>query len=334
MRGSESAANHPGALPVWEEPPLAYPHDLPTPPGARLIGRTWQQNNECADGSAGCYSHIGPDKVAREGKGNQDFAFALMRQDRRGDPWMLCGVADGLTHSAWQCRSAQHAVSAFLSTIEEFLATEADPLAAATSDSGKARLADLFTAEALARLQRDLSTFEAAQQIAPESQNPDFFRRYFYESDGCAARRRQKWFLTTLLAVALGPRGAIALLVGDGFLRIDRCKGSGWLRQVVELPSETGNRKARGPSQVISLSLNAESVRQCILSYPSEGATEMAMLVSSDGIVKTRETQLETVVLTSSEHCREYLLRLIHRSSPVAYPDNMSVAYCTRKMSS
>lgn len=311
-------------------------YEVPPPSGAVRKGDTWQPSEPGGSGQLGCHAFVGHDRVVREGKDNQDFAFCIERSDAAGEPWVLCGVADGVTQASWQVRGAQQAIAAFIEVVGTLLSEHADLLAELQSEGGFERLGSRFVQETLRRLHRDQERFESERRLPPRLKNADFYLSYYFNQESGAQRRRDKWFLSTLLAAALGPRGGFVLLLGDGFMRTDRWYGQELQSTAEDLEGEEaqGQRPARGPSAVICTDLSQNTVSQRLRLVLPKGAEALRIILSTDGLMKTREHGLLAIDPQSSEDCVRHIQEICSRPAERVHPDNLSLAFCKRRVSS
>jgi hypothetical protein len=305
--------------------------DLLPPPQVIRQGRTWVSASAATTDSMGCDAHVGPEAVVKEGKENQDFAFALKRQDQLGQDWLLMGVADGVTQAVWQKRGSQHAVAAFLAVLDAYFQEGIDPLTLLLEAEGPERFSEVFAADVTRRLQADMD-YLVRERRAPRMlrSRPDFYYSYYFFSPTAEHKRQGHWFLTTLLAAALGPKGGFALLIGDGFARVDRCIAGQWQRQTLSLPAENLAHVRKGPGLVVNQRMQVSTIRSCIEILPAGEATELGVVLATDGVAKTSGHGLEERDLLSTEECQAYLRDLVSR--PEACPDNMGVACARRRI--
>lgn len=332
---SASSTEEQTAAITTTDPVSAQGLEVPPPAGTVARNHCWVPLDLGASGQLGCFSFIGPETVVKEGKTNQDFAFCLEICDAAGTPWLLCGVADGVTNAAWQVRGAQQAAAAFITTIGAQLGAQPSPATRLDTPAGQQRFARAFTQEIVTRLQRDRAWLENGRLVPPESKNREFFLSYYFNPEVGVERRQTKWFLSTLLAAAIGPHGGFALLIGDGVLRIDRQRNGEWDRQLLTLPLQqaAGAAPARGPATVVSAALTEGTVQDALYPLLPQDADSLAVLFSTDGLLKTSENQLDTVDPQSSEDCEHFIRELCTRPQGRVYPDNLSMAFCRRRVS-
>lgn len=333
-----SSSNSSNALPVASDsaeqaaPAPPWNAEVTPPAGLCTVGDTWQPLDASMGTAMGCFSFIGPDKVVAEGKANQDFAFCLDTRDAAGESWLLCGVADGVTNASWQTRGAKQVAAAFITTMRELLSSSADFMAEFVAEPGREALAQHFTQEIVGRLIADRNRIEQERRLPPGTQNPDFYLSYYFHPELGTERRQTKWFLTTLLAAALGPKGGFLLLIGDGYARVDRLRDGAWRREGHTLSIDSDSRSARGPTAVVSPMLRWETVRDLIMPLPPGDADALGVLLSTDGILKTSNNQLDTAVLDDSAACEHFIRELCMRPAGNVYPDNLSLAFCRRSL--
>lgn len=323
---------------VMEQPQIPVAEDefvVPPPTGAGCQGDTWQPLRPSSTGQLGCHAFVGPEPVIREGKDNQDFAFCMERGDAAGETWLLCGVADGVTQASWQVRGAQQAIAAFVETVGTMLSEHMDLLGELQSGGGIERFSARFTQETLRRLRKDQERFENERLLPPKLKNAEFYLSYYFNQESGAQRRRDKWFLSTLLAAALGPRGGFVLLLGDGFIRTDRWYGNNLQSSAEELEGDEsqGHRPARGPSAVICTDLSELTVSQRLRLVLPQGAEALRIILSTDGLMKTPENGLRELDPQSSNDCMEHIRSICNRTAAEVHPDNLSLAFCKRRVS-
>ncbi len=336
MSPSSSSNALPVALDSAEQVAAVSPWNAEVMPPAGLCfaSDTWQPLDTSIGTAMGCFSFVGPDKVVAEGKANQDFAFCLDARDAAGESWLLCGVADGVTNASWQVRGAKQVAAAFITTMREVLSSSADFMVELVGEAGRDTLAQRFTQEIVGRLVADRDRIEQERLLPPGTQNPDFYLSYYFHPELGAERRQTKWFLTTLLAAALGPKGGFLLLIGDGYARVDRLRDGAWRREGHTLPLDSSSRSARGPSTVVSPLLRWETVRDVIMPLRPGDAEALGVLLSTDGILKTSNNGLDTAVLDDSAACEHFIRELCRRPEGNVHPDNLSLASCRRSLGS
>jgi hypothetical protein len=295
-------------------------------PGVEGTGRTWRTTRSHGAGSYGCGSHIGP-LDGRLDKENEDFAFAV-QVEVRGETWLLVGVADGVGGSTWGERAAQHAAAAFI---------EATYAALASDGSGEALLRDPvarslrfvrpLSDRVRARLEADRAALTQSR-MTHASWDPALYRARFFEGDK-AAERRATWLQSTLLACALGPRGGFALLLGDGFARVDRVfpDARGVQRREVDLAQPDG----AGPALRVSPTLTDGDIEAAFRSIAPSGARAIGVMLATDGVAMTRDHGLGTLDVHSHADCDAYLSRLVGRPSDDVNHDNLSIAFARRE---
>ena len=288
-------------------------------------------------------THVGPPWVAKD-KDNEDFVFYLeMPVD--DEPWVLAGVADGVSSATWSARGARHASAAFIETFDWFCRQASFPR---TEEQLKERawgplMAREYHRSVRERLEADRRFLLEGRHIDP-SWSPDFYtRKYLSGPQGLSDT--EAWFQSTLLAVALGPNGGFALLLGDGFVRVDRRYGDGSWECARSIEAQTR------PGHVVSLSLTQAEVFACLARLAPRGAAEIGVLLATDGVSNSTEEGLERafaglgvheatgaghpldrVVLKSSHECRGALERLAALPKELIDPDNMSLAFAARAL--
>jgi hypothetical protein len=137
-----------------------------------------------------------------------------------------------------------------------------------------------------------------------------------------------------LLAVILGPSGGYALLLGDGLIRVDRKKNGEWESALTSLGSG-----GKGPSLVSSFALSAEEISIAMKPIAPKGATDMRVIVATDGVEKTPKNGLDPndrsatpATLEKPGDCERYIHTLERR--PDADEDNVSIAFSYWRASS
>jgi hypothetical protein len=324
----------PGAAAVTSPPP-----EVP-PPLSRL---TWTaEPSEGAPFRAGSFFHAGPPTAAADKGGNQDFAFHLHLLDRAQAPWVVFGVADGVSQATWSARAARHAAAAFIETVHGFFDDKDFPHTEALllGDRWWDPLTHRFHRGLMQRLEQDVELLREGRYV-DATWTPDLFAQQFWEGSAAAQRVRTEWMQTTLLAVALGPHGGFAFFLGDGFTRIDREIG----------PDEWETRSGLEPTRQISMELTEAHVRGSVHRLAGKGARRLGVLVTTDGVSKSSPKGLEEatrdltmlpgpaarpaldrVVFTSSRDCEVALDRLAVMPPSLADVDNMSIAFGLRTL--
>jgi hypothetical protein len=289
----------------------------------------------------GSFSHPGPATVAAD-KGNQDFAFHVHLPGPNDKPWALFGVADGVSSGSWSARAARHAAASFIETVHGFLGDPDFPRS--EDDLLDARwhepLSTRFHNDLMRRLRSDVDFLLAARHVDP-TWAPTLFAQQFFDAPDAERRVRTSWMQTTLLAAALGPHGGFALLLGDGFVRVDREHADGsW-----ELAS------GLEPTRQISLELTEAHVRSCVRRLPGKGAVRLGLVVTTDGVSKSstaglddalrdletiesraERPPLDRVRFHTSLDCQRALDRLAALPPTLADADNMSIAFGVRDL--
>ncbi len=289
----------------------------------------------------GSHSDPGP-PVAAEDKGNQDFAFHLELKAPDGRPWVLAGVADGVSNATWSSRAARHAAAAFVESVQAGFSEPGFPLTGdlLLGDTWPALVARLVHQHLVARFTNDRDYLLKHRYVDP-TWSADLFRTEYWHGTDSAARIRRTWFQTTLLAAALGPEGGFALLLGDGYARIDRCDASGSWDFGAGLDE----------TRMISLGLTEADVRHGLVRLAPRDATQLGILLATDGVSKSSREgiaealaqvpadlgpatrhALDRAVLQSSHDCATFLSALAAQSPPRVDCDNMSIAFARRRL--
>lgn len=308
---------------------------IEAPDGTVAEGRTWQgpPPSEESQYRFGCSSIVGSQVVIEEGKDNDDFAFCLQTHDVSGEVWLLCGVADGVGNAAWARRAAKHSCSSFIRVIEQQLRQDAGPqwwCDPKTLD----RLSEELCRLLLQRLNADLQIAVAQRVVDPSWQDPDFFRRYFFDVEDAAKQRQGRWFQTTLQAGALGPCGGVLIFLGDGMARLDLLTGGelGWQHRELDPPPPPAQPPGRrSPPRLVSLNLTPEVVRAGMLPIDPSGALGYGLVLATDGVSKSPKHGLLTAHLENMSDCGIYLRALASRPEDEVQADNLSVAFARRE---
>lgn len=299
--------------------------DLSPPRGTTEGNRVWVGDVRGNEGHFGCASHRGPPTVD---KGNQDFAFALARSDCAGASWVLAGVCDGVTQSPWSERGARHAAAAFIEIVTEALGRSVEFANEILEPEGKRDFAMRYQRRLLERLNADGQRLQTRRVPDPEFGEP-LYRKAFLDAPG--AEKREAWFQTTILATALGPRGGFALLMGDGCLRLERTQADGPVQRK-EVPLQSDPSK---PERFVGTQLSVVDVLSGIRGILPEGASELRVVLSTDGVSKTPEHGLEAANLEDTAACEAFLHGIATRGDVKRVEsDNMSVAFASRRVSS
>jgi serine/threonine protein phosphatase PrpC len=272
----------------------------------------------------GCHSHRGPEWTWVD-KENEDFAFAAVRRARNGDPWVLAGVCDGVGNSTWSERGAKHAAAAFLEVVTSRLGERHGLAEEMQRTDGKHAFATAFQRRVQDLLEADARLLLEGRYLH-SSWKEDVYDRTFLRGRD-AAERRAEWLQTTLLATALGPRGGFALLLGDGFVRVDRHrKGKEVRRKVIPLQADE-----RAPEHRVSLALTVSDVEQSLRGVLPEQSDRIDMILATDGVSKSPRHGLEDRVFEGEGDCRRFLDELAGRAKGDVESDNMSVAFASRE---
>ncbi len=306
-----------------EQPSSSLVQILPDTVAVELGDRTFTTKATSPALQYACSSHGGPEWLQRE-KSNEDFAFAVELRDAGGVPWICAGVADGVGNSTWCERGAMHAAATFIDIISELLQEGHDLFSRIEDEQFRVtRLAHRFNRIMQSRLDRDEQCI-VEQRLRHGSWDPSTYEQYFFDH-AQAAQHRQGWFQSTLLATALGPAGGFALFLGDGFARVGRRDSSGtWGRR----PVDTQPADERGsPELLVSRYLTDLEVAMAVRRIPPQGAVELELLVSTDGVSKTPDSGIELVELASALDCTEFLESLASRPQGYVETDNLSVAF-------
>jgi len=283
----------------------------------------------------GSFSSAGP-KAAEEDKGNQDFAFHLEVPDGAGRPWVLVGVADGVSQSTWSARGARHASAAFIEAATELLQSSAasGTECALQGDAWPVRFAACFHDAVMKRTIEDREYLLAGRYTDP-TWTPEAFESEFITGPR-AKENVSKWFQSTLLAVAMGRTGGFGLFLGDGFARVDR----------IYQDHRRETASVLQPTRPVSAWLTQQEVHVGIVRFAPKGARRLGVVVTTDGVSKSstealikaaspallqapRNAQhpLERIDFRSSQDCQAYLQRLAMMSAPEVEVDNMSIAF-------
>jgi hypothetical protein len=287
----------------------------------------------------GSFSHAGPPEVEAD-KGNQDFAFHLDLRAPDGSCWALVGVADGVSQATWSSRAARHACAAFIESVAALSSAPTFPSTAVklARDDWPDVLSRVFHEHLRARMEGDRHFLFEGKYLDPTWAAQAYRDKFLSGSDAFASTARE-WFQTTLLAAALGPEGGFALLLGDGYARIDRRFSDGRVDRGAGLDR----------TSMISLSLTQAQVREGIVRLAPKGAIELGVLLATDGVSRSLETAvvaalhaaaltpspgadppLDRVSFPTSEVCGSFLDALARE--PAADRDNMSVAFAVRSL--
>lgn len=314
-------------------PPPAYPRSgmrtppaVYVPPGTHEQGeRYWMPIEMPRMLKLDCYSHRGPPWTWAD-KDNEDFAFAAVCQDRDGEAWALAGVCDGVSNSTWAERGAQIAAAVFIEVVCERLQSGIRLEESVQRAPDKRGLAVIFRDRLLSALTGESKLLFEGAYLHP-SWKKDLYERTFLHGHR-SAENRLEWLQTTLLATALGPRGGVALLLGDGFVRVDRHKrGQGLHRKVI--PLHAGEN---APERRVSLSITVDEVEQSLRGVPLEQSDRIALLLATDGVSKSPRHGLETLSIEGPERCRRFLEELAGRPQGDVESDNMSIAFASREI--
>lgn len=379
----------PAAAPVVEAPPpsvqrtarISYeppqrawtqstPPDVAPPRVDGAVG--WQPETDGSEGAwkrrgliVGSASHVGPPTIAAE-KSNEDFALHGVLSKGNHD-WLVVAVADGVGQSVWPERAAKNTAIAFVEAVASCLGSGIVPTAEdqLNPPGGAPRWHEAFSEvlceRILARLEADLRLLRdrpepylpvwTSGEVTTLRFKPHLFERLFFSGpDAGADEIRNRWFQSTLLGGVLGPRGGFAVLLGDGFIRVDRhvpgASGAAqWVRSPRVLQPDT-----RSPDLRASLRLSPAEVSAALRKVPVHGATEIGILVASDGVSKSSPgalrtaatraamgrddvtgTGLEDMTLSSPLACRRLLVELA-AAGDGADLDNMSIAFGRRAL--
>jgi len=287
----------------------------------------------------GGHSHAGPPEVEAD-KGNQDFVFHLELTSPEGAPWVLVGVADGVSQATWSSRAARHASAAFVEAVARSFSLPAFPSTAAKllRDDWSDVIARSFHESLQKRLDDDRRFLLEGRFLDPTWAHQVFADKFWCGPEAYGNTTRE-WFQTTLLAAALGPEGGFALFLGDGYARVERRYADG--RSEISPGLE--------PTAMISLGLAEAQVRAGIVRLAPKGATHLGVLLTTDGVSRSGAEAiaeslasvpvplapgagppLDRASFVSSEACRQFLDRLA--KSPSADRDNMSVAFALRPL--
>jgi hypothetical protein len=286
--------------------------------------RTFFTTEAMRKARAGCSSHRGPIWIHQD-KENEDFAFAVYRQDAAGEWWALAGVCDGVTQSPWSDRGAFHAAAAFIETVTERLRESTGLDTEMQHVDVRGEFARHYHRRLRERLDGDGQELQALRVPDPKF-DANLYRRVFLDAPD--ALGRAKWFQTTILASALGPHGGFALLMGDGYLRVDRTYGDEAVKRPVALQGDPSK-----PERFISTSLTADDVLDGIRGIPPEGATNIGVVVATDGVEKSPEHGLDDAKFTTKDDCESFLEALANRPDKTKVDsDNMSVAFAWREL--
>jgi hypothetical protein len=285
--------------------------------------RVWIEGNAHAEGEVACASHRGPEKIHAD-KDNEDFAFSITMESPTNEVWFLAGVCDGVTQSPWSDRGARHVAECFVEVVRSAL-TKHDLAAAIQTTDGKRQFAEEFRQVLLRRFQADGQDLQVKRAIDPKF-GESLFKKAFLDSP--TAHLREAWFQTTILATALGPHGGFVLFIGDGYLRVDRKRADGSIQQK-ELELQ---RDSKQPERVVSTGLSLQDVLVGIRGLPPDGASEIRVIVATDGVSKSPRHGLDAVRLTDAVSCNTFLEQLAQRPDTEVEPDNMSIAFASRRI--
>ncbi|MEI7893190.1 MAG: protein phosphatase 2C domain-containing protein [Myxococcales bacterium] len=316
--------------PTVIDPPSTPLEDIAAPPGYELVGSVedrWCMEPTTKAWSLGCFSHLGPADVD---KTNEDFAFAIEHEVSSKAIWLLAGVADGVGNSTWSKRGAKHASAAFIESVAKSLESVKG---VAFDDTIWNRLrtevASAFHRNLRRRLEQDEERIVRERHVDPAWGEKAYVDRFFLDPD--AEKHRRVWFQSTLLATALGPWGGFALLLGDGLVRTDRCRKTGWDAPTLPKLSEGEG----SPAVVASFHLTQGQVQSALVPIRAKDADRIAVLMATDGVEKSPRHELDgqdwsQLGITSSLDCEKYLRKLAGRPKGQVEWDNMSLAFVER----
>jgi hypothetical protein len=289
------------------------------------VERSWFAETKRFEARAGCFSHRGPPWIWQD-KENEDFAFAFDRVDATGQVWAIAGVCDGVTQSPWSERGARHAAAAFIDTITSHLVSSTNLESALQQSEKKQAFANEFCDLLHRRLEADGRALQQGRFVDTKFGERHFCRMFLDAPD---AGERKEWFQTTLLGCALGPQGGVALLMGDGYLRVDREQQDGTVnRRNVVLQSDPSK-----PERFASTQLTRDDVVAGIRGVLPEDAAAIQIVLATDGVAKSPDHGLDDTKLQGSADCRQFLEALAGRSDHARVEsDNMSVAFVWRQV--
>lgn len=315
-----AASSAVAALPVpvpdkpLERPPLVEgPPPIEPPEGVRAGPRIWF-TEMAGPRHAFCGSHRGPPWVDKD---NEDFAFAVRRRSVSGDDWALAGVCDGVSNSVWSERGAEHAAAAFINVVTAMLAQQAPLEEEMQTTGGRRTFAERLCDEIQRRFRSDAAHLEE-HRVCPNSWAPRLYEELFLDGPRAEAERK-KWFQTTLLGGAVGPRGGFLVMMGDGFVGLERSTG---LDRGVLRPVQMGKRRAG----LITRSMDPRHVLRGVRGVLPETSTSLRLVFATDGVSESPNHDLERAGLQDMRSCAEYLEELAARPLGQVEPDNMSVA--------
>jgi hypothetical protein len=275
----------------------------------------------------GCYSHRGPEWTWAD-KENEDFAFAVTRKSSSGEVWALAGVCDGVSGSTWCERGAKHGAAAFLEVVTSLLLDSPVSLEVhMQSPAARREFAEAFCRALLRRFEADVEELVRRRCRHP-SWAPDLYdRKYLLGED--AAEKRMEWFQTTLLAAALGPHGGFALLMGDGYVGVDRKQPDrGLHRKSVQL-----QRDDRRPELCLKRWITPDDVLAGLRGVPLEQSSVLGVVLGTDGVSKTPANGLDSIdqaFFKGMDDCQAFVEALANRKTEVE-SDNMSVAFARQE---
>lgn len=312
--------------PAYPRPGVRTPPVIHAPTGAREQGeRHWMPVEIPRKLKLDCYSHRGPPWTWAD-KDNEDFAFATVCYDHDGEAWALAGVCDGVSNSTWAERGAQIAAAVFIEVVSERLHCGIRLDETVQRAPEKRGLAAVFRDRLHTALTADSKLLFEGGYLHP-SWKQDLYERTFLHGYR-SAENRMEWLQTTLLATALGPRGGVALLLGDGFVRVDRRKrGQELHRKVIPLHPD-----GSAPERRVSLTITVDEVEQSLRGVPLEQSDRIALLLATDGVSKSPRHGLETLSIEGPERCRRFLEELAGRPQGEVESDNMSIAFASREI--
>ncbi len=263
----------------------------------------------------GCWSITGPEGMQRE-KGNEDCAFAIEVQSIDGPTWIAHGVADGVSQSPFGDRGATEAVRAFYSVAKDRFGARGPVDVNVDDQAWRQAFANAFTQELFGRFDRlEARLLEAG--TVPSQWDPATYRKVYIERTDAAERRRNDWFQTTLLGVIQAPNVCMALLLGDGVLKVVRDAEEKNL--VVEELTERF---------MVRRHLDVGEVEASIIHIPVNDAKRIYIAVASDGVEKSKDHgDFFKSRLAGDEDCQQFLERLARRPADEVEFDNMSVAF-------
>lgn len=277
------------------------------------------RSRECLKmgGQYGCDSYTGPAARREPRTNNEDAALAteLLINDVI---YLIDAVADGVSNSPWSKVGSLLACQVFYETAEEILKTFPDPVT--EMDNFSAAFSKSFCIRWKALTGRALRSIQGNHYADP---------KILSQSD------LSNFFQTTLQASILGPQGGIILEIGDGFTRITRKFDDDRpdKNNVLKLPLDPPKGWKVTDVPVLIMDANEALIVNYLRKIPPDGACEIKIVHSTDGIKNSPENYLDSINLTSREDCMNFITKIAARSldsKNAPCVDNMAVSFCSR----